>query len=215
MLRLSILASKISFFLLAFFAVPIIIEMPFILKIWLKTVPENSVIFCQLILVLSMLYQVTIGTMTSVTSVGDIRSFQLAVGALEIFNLPVAYLLIKAGLPSYSVFIGAIVLEIVAGGIRTWFAHKIAGLNLKDFILKTWTYSIFTAFIAWLAGLAWHLVIHPGITRALIVGTTTTIMLLVTGRILVLTGEEYARIREIITSVYYRFRKRPVLVGNV
>jgi O-antigen/teichoic acid export membrane protein len=215
MLRLSILASKMSFFLLAFFAIPIIIEMPFILKIWLKVVPENSVIFCQFILVLSMLYQITIGTMTSVTSVGNIKRFQIAVGALEIFNLPVAYLLIKSGLPAYSVFVGAIVLEIIAGGIRTWYANKIAGLDLRDFLIGTWLYSMITAGIAIVLGLSWHLLFHQGIIRALIVGITTTITLMLFGKIIVLSKEEYGKIKEIVISFYGRLSKRSVVVGNI
>lgn len=214
MLRLSILASKMSFFLLAVFAVPIIIEMPFILKIWLKIVPENAVIFCQLILILSLFYQITIGTMTSVTSVGNIKSFQIAVGALEIFNLPVAYLLIKLGLPAYSVFIGAIILEIVAGGIRTWFAHKIAGLNLRDFLLKTWFYSMLTAFVAATLAEGWHFLMHEGILRAFLVGITTTVALLYFGKIIVLTREEMEKIKEITLSVYYKLKKKPLLIGN-
>lgn len=208
MLNLSMFASKMSFFLLAFFAIPIVIEMPFVLKIWLKTVPENAVIFCQLILVLSMLYQITVGTMTSVTSVGKIKAFQIAVGAVEIFNLPVAFLLIKAGLPAYFVFINSIFFEFVAGGLRTWFAHKIAGLDLKDFLIKTWLYSISSAIIAAVFALLVRFFMDEGLTRALLVGITTSLSLVLLVKYIVLTSEEHKKIMEMISSIYYNAKKR-------
>jgi O-antigen/teichoic acid export membrane protein len=207
MLRLSVFASKMSFFLLAFFAVPIITEMPFVLKIWLKTVPENSVIFCQLILILSLLYQITIGTMTSVTSVGNIKAFQIAVGAVEIFTLPLAFLLIKSGLPAYSVFYGAIFMELIAGAFRTWFAHKLAGLNIKEFLVKTWLFSILSAVLAIFISLIIRSVLHEGFFRAVIVGISSTATLLTLGMYVVLTPEESGKIKEIVISVYFKIRR--------
>ena len=40
MIDLSIKASKFSFFLISFFAIPLIFEMPFLLKLWLIDVPR-------------------------------------------------------------------------------------------------------------------------------------------------------------------------------
>jgi O-antigen/teichoic acid export membrane protein len=208
MLRLSILASKMSFFLLAFFAVPIIVEMPFILHVWLKTVPENSVIFCQLILTLTMLYQITVGTMTAVTSVGDIKSFQIAVGAAEIFNLPISYALIKFGLPAYSVFVGSIFLELFSGGIRLWYAHKIAGLDIKDFVIKTWLYSLASAVFAAIPAFLLRFLLPQGFLRAFLVGCTTTLAIVLLLRFLVLTYNENEKIRELYMLFFDKMRKK-------
>ena len=208
MLRLSVFASKMSFFLLAFFAVPIIIEMPFVLKIWLKAVPENAVIFCQLILLLSLLYQITIGTMIAVTSVGNIKSFQIAVGAVEIFNLPVAYALVKFGLPAYFVLVGSIFLEIFAGGLRIWYAHKIAGLDIKDFIVKTWVYSISSVAFAGLLAFLLRFLMPDGFLRAILVGITTTLAIVLLLRYYVFTHGENAQVKELYLSVYNKITKK-------
>jgi O-antigen/teichoic acid export membrane protein len=207
MLRLSIFASKMSFFLLAFFAIPIIVEMPFVLKIWLKTVPENTVIFCQLVLVLTLLYQITIGTMASVTSVGDIKTFQIAVGAIEIFNLPLAYVLIKVGLPAYFVFVGSIAMELVAGGVRTWFANRIAGLGIKDFLIHTWLYSMVSASAAALLALSLRLFIHEGFLRAFLVGSVTSLTMIILLMQLVFTKTENEKVWEMTRSIYIKAKK--------
>jgi O-antigen/teichoic acid export membrane protein len=213
MLRLSIFACKTSFFLLAFFSIPIIIEMPFVLKIWLKTVPENAVSFCQLILLLTMMYQITIGTMAAVTSVGKIKTFQIAVGALEIFNLPLAYVLVKIGLPAYSVFVGSLFMELVASGIRIWFAHKIADLDIKDFVVNTWLRSVFAAAVMALAAFLVRYILHEGFIRAFLVGVTSTLIMFLLVRYFVLSEFEIGKVREIIISVYNKIRKRNLPAG--
>jgi O-antigen/teichoic acid export membrane protein len=207
MLRLSVFASKMSFFLLAFFSIPIIIEMPFVLKIWLKTVPDNGVIFCQLILLLTMLYQITIGTMTAVTSVGDIKAFQIAVGALEIFNLPLAFALIKFGLPAYFVFVGSIFMEFVASGIRVWYANKIAGLDIKIFFLRTWLRSMLSVAIAAFCAFLMRSVLPEGFLRIIIVGTSTTLSITLLLRYYVLTDEENEKIVELYFSILLKLKK--------
>lgn len=208
MLRLSVLASKMSFFLLAFFALPIIIEMPFVLRVWLKAIPENAIIFCQLTLVLSMMYQITIGTMTAVTSVGNIKAFQIAVGAIEIFNLPAAYVLMKLGLPAYYVFINSMFWEFIAGNIRMWYAHKLAGLNIKEYMFKTLFCSTVTVAISALLAYLLTVLFPEGFVRAFGVGVVTSVSLVVIGRYLVLTRGEYEKISEIVKSVLDKVKKQ-------
>src|SRR5690606_16126473 len=70
MLRLSMMASKFSFFLLAFIAIPCIFEMSSLLKIWLNIVPDKTVIFTILILISNLISQLTIGLQTAVQATG-------------------------------------------------------------------------------------------------------------------------------------------------
>lgn len=49
-LALSATTSKIAFLLLSMLSVPLIIEMPYILQLWLKNVPEYTVSFTRLII---------------------------------------------------------------------------------------------------------------------------------------------------------------------
>jgi hypothetical protein len=180
--------------------------MPFVLETWLKAVPENAVIFCQLTLILSMMYQITIGTMTAVTSVGNIKAFQIAVGAIEIFNLPVAYLLMKAGLPAYFVLINSIFFEFIAGNVRIWYAHKIAGLNIKEYLISTMLSSAITVAIA--VALAYLLILFfpASLLRAAGVMFVTSVSMIFFGRFIALTSDEYKSIRDIVASMMVYFK---------
>jgi len=136
MLRLSMMASKFGFFLLAFIAIPCIFEMPAILKIWLKNVPENAVIFCSMVLVAKMIDQLTIGLQSAIQATGKIKAYQSIVGCIFIFNLPVAYILLKTGFPAYSVLISVICVECIAGLFRLFYLKKNAGLSIREYFKR-------------------------------------------------------------------------------
>jgi O-antigen/teichoic acid export membrane protein len=207
MLRLSMLACKLSFLLLAFFSVPLIIEMPFILKVWLKTVPENTVVFCQLILILTLIQQLTVGLMSAIQSVGKIKAYQIVVGSLLILNLPLAYWLIKLGLPSYSVLVGSIFLESIAGGSRIWFAHELTGLPVIVFLRKIMFVTVLTVVMAALIAMIPRFLLEGGILRLFLTAIVSTISLLLIGKKIVFTSHENKRIIELILMVTLNIRK--------
>lgn len=136
MLRLSMMASKFGFFLFAFFAIPCLFEMPYILKFWLKNVPDFTVIFCRLILVGMMINQLTIGLQSGLQATGNIKRYQIVVGITLLLNLPVAYGLLKLGFPPYSVLVSYVLIEGVGCSLRLFFIHKIAGLSIKEYFKR-------------------------------------------------------------------------------
>lgn len=136
MLRLSMIASKFSFFLIAVISIPIIFEMNSILKFWLKNVPEFTVVFCRLILIGTMINQLTIGLQSALQATGNIKFYQIVVGSLIICNLPIAYFLLKLGYPAYSALISYIVIEILACSFRVYFLKKVGGLSISEYFAK-------------------------------------------------------------------------------
>jgi O-antigen/teichoic acid export membrane protein len=202
MLRLSMLSSKLSMYLLALFAIPVFIEMPFIINLWLKTVPENTIIFCRLILIIGFLQQPTMGLMAAITAVGNIKTYQLVEGLFQFFNLPIALGLIKLGLPAHSVLIGSISLEVINVCIVITFAHKLAGLDLKDFLVNTITRALSSIALASLFSLAIRFSFQEGFLRAFLVVFVSSSSLLLFGKLIALTSEEYKKVMELFKSFY-------------
>ncbi|WP_199271544.1 MATE family efflux transporter [Cellulophaga sp. L1A9] len=134
MLRIAMTSSKLSFLLLALFAIPCIFEMNNILTLWLKEVPEYTVIFCNLILIAAMTNQLTIGLASALQATGKIKLYQTVVGLLLLVNLPIAYFLLKMGFPAYSALISYIAIEALACCFRIMFLKNIAGLSIKHYL---------------------------------------------------------------------------------
>jgi len=136
MLRLTMIASKFSFFLLAIVAIPCIFEMTAILQVWLKTVPDYTVGFCSLILISALINQLTIGLQSGLQATGKIKVYQAVVGTTLLFNLPIAYFFLKSGFPPYSVIISYAFIEACACCLRLFFINKIAQLSYKEYFQK-------------------------------------------------------------------------------
>lgn len=133
MLRLSMMASKFAFFLLAFVAIPSIFEMDSLLKLWLQNVPKFTGIFCILILISMMINQITIGLQAAFQATGKIRAYQIIVGAIVIANIPVSYLLLRMKFPVYFPLISFALIEMLACCVRVVLLKHIAGLSIKQF----------------------------------------------------------------------------------
>lgn len=134
MLRLSMIASKFGFFLVAIFSIPCIFEMETILKFWLNNVPEYTVTFCRLILIGALINQLTIGLQSAMQATGNIRFYQIVVGGVILFNLPVGYTLLKLGYPAYSVLISYVVIEFSACVFRLIICRRNTGLRISDYM---------------------------------------------------------------------------------
>ena len=137
MLKLSALASKFSFYLLSFFSIPLIVEMNYVLHIWLGEVPEYAVIFCQLILLLTITNQLSVGLQSAAQAVGKIKLYQFAIGTINLFSPILGFFALKYGVLNASVvIIITIVIEFIAGSWRIFFLKSLAGLSIKKYLLN-------------------------------------------------------------------------------
>lgn len=133
MISLALMACKWGFYLLSFFAIPLLFEMNIVLQLWLKIVPQYTVIFCQLILLASLTYQLTIGLQTAIQATGKIKIYQSVIGSLLLINIPISFLLLYFNYPPYSPIIMFIVTELIAGCFRIYFAYSLASMSIKTY----------------------------------------------------------------------------------
>ncbi|WP_255491043.1 MATE family efflux transporter [Dysgonomonas sp. 520] len=134
MLFLSMSASKFCFFLMCFISIPFLFEADTILKLWLKVVPEYTESFCILVLISILINQLTIGLQSAIQATGKVKVYQLIVGSLTLFNLPIAYVILRLGYSPDFVLMSFIFIEILACGFRVILLNKLAELSIKDFL---------------------------------------------------------------------------------
>ena len=128
--------TKFSFYLLFALSLPVIIESETILRLWLKTVPDYSVIFLQLVLI-DILIESTAGLLvTSAHASGKIKAYQAIVGTLFLLNLPVSYFLLKKGFqPEITMYV-SIVITLTAFIARLFMVSKLVNFSKKDYLKK-------------------------------------------------------------------------------
>lgn len=94
-LKLASTSSKATYFITSLFALPAIITMPELLKIWLKNVPDYAVFFAQCQLIISMCEQLTSGFNIAIIASGQIKGISILKSIVKFIYLPLSYLLFK------------------------------------------------------------------------------------------------------------------------
>ena len=108
MFKLVFRGSKFSYLLLLTLSLPVALEAPFILDLWLKEVPEHTVIFLRIVLLTTLIDSLSTPLITAMHASGKVRDYQIVVGGLSLLTLPVAYLCFKAGCqPQAALWVGA------------------------------------------------------------------------------------------------------------
>ena len=109
-------ASKISYFLLFIFVVPLMANMEYVLTLWLKNVPEYTIIFGKLVLIDALIFALTDPISTAVQAIGKVKWYQIIVGGLYLLNVPFSYIFLKLSsnplLPFYVCIVVSILMTI-------------------------------------------------------------------------------------------------------
>lgn len=145
-------SSKFSFFILFFIVLPLMFEAEFILKLWLGIVPEHTVTFLRLILVVGLLYTLSNPIIVSVHATGRLKKFQIIEGTMLLTIIPIAYILLKFfGIQPEYVFVVHIVVELCTQYARLRIVLPMIGMKLSDYLTSVYKPIMFVVVLSpWL-----------------------------------------------------------------
>lgn len=126
--------AKFSYFLMLFFAIPIICETDFILGLWLGIVPDYAVTFARLALIVSMIQVLSNTMVTAMLATGDIKKYQIIVGGLGMLVFPMAWLFFYLGLPPETAYLSTIIVFICQLLCRLKMLRDMIGLSPMDYL---------------------------------------------------------------------------------
>lgn len=140
--------ARFSYYILLILAMPILCCTPYILNLWLGMIPENSVVFVQLILIFSLSESLAGPLITAMLATGNIRTFQIIVGGLNLLNFPISYIALKFGAPSESVIIVAIIISICCEIARVLLLKNMINLPVRAFMMHVYFNVIAVSIVA-------------------------------------------------------------------
>lgn len=137
MTKLYYSATKISYYLIFTLSLPIIMETPFVLHIWLgDNVPEHTVLFTRLVLLTGFVSAFANPTTCIAYATGKVKWFSIIVSAVNIMIVPIAYLFLKLGFGPASALIVSLVMTILVQLTRITVTSKITTLDLMDYFKR-------------------------------------------------------------------------------
>ena len=136
MLQFMSRSCKATLLLMYIFALPLILEMPYVLHLWLKEVPEHAVLFTRLALSDALLDSVSYPLMAAAQATGRVRLYQSVVGGVLLLNAPAAYTVLRWGGEPHSVFAVSIGITMLAFVVRLLILRHLIDLSFWNFIRR-------------------------------------------------------------------------------
>jgi hypothetical protein len=132
------------------------------MSLWLKEVPEHSVLFVQLFLVFTLSECISQPLITAMFATGNIRNYQIVVGGLQLLNLPVSYVLLKMGaMPEVTVIVAVVISQICLAA-RLFMLEKMIGLSVRNFLVRVYFNVLAVAAVALVLPVVAALVVPGG-----------------------------------------------------
>lgn len=148
MMTLIYQGARLSFYMLLLLSLPILVNTHYILVIWLKIVPEHSVLFVQLILIFAMSESISNPLITAMLATGKIRNYQIVVGGLQMMNLPISYICLRLGCMPESGLIVAIIISQCCLATRLYMLRGMIGLSSIVYMKKVYINIIMVTIIS-------------------------------------------------------------------
>lgn len=145
--KLVFYSAKYSFLLLTVFLVPVMVNIDYLLKIWLTDIPPYSEIFVQLMLLQSLIYVLFTPITTIVNATGNIKLYQIGTFLILISNIVFIYIAYALGSAAYVGIVVQCVITFVQVLFSIFVMQKIVKIKAFPFI-KDVVIVCFTVFVA-------------------------------------------------------------------
>ena len=107
-----------------------------ILNFWLTTVPQDAVLFTRLSLIESLILSISLPLTAAARAPGQMKAYELTLGTMQIGIFITAWVVVAGGAPPYSVFVVAILANLLMFGVRLVLVHKLTGYPMKVFLKR-------------------------------------------------------------------------------
>lgn len=192
--RLILRGCRVAFFLVAFFVIPLTLEAPTILSIWLKEVPEYTVILVRLVLFLTLFDCFSGLLATAKGATGNIKVYQIVLTTIGFFHLPLSWLFFHLDYEPYYAMYVYLVIIIILQAVRIWFVCNSINLSLlrfyRDVVLRCGLAGIIAAVLP----VCLHVQLEQGIWTTITIGMTSIITVSLTAFYLGLDQNERTKV---------------------
>lgn len=127
-------STKFSCLLTIFLSLPLLMETDFILQVWLKNVPNYTVTFLRITLIIAIFDSTANAVAISAQATGRIKYYQITCGFLLFMTLPTSYVLLRCGFEAKSVLFVHLFFTMLTQVARVSFLRYFIQFNILKMI---------------------------------------------------------------------------------
>lgn len=168
--------SQMTLFMLAIFAVPIWMEMDYVLKLWLGTnVPQYTGIFIKITLLNCFISYSNLMVVKAIVATGNVKTLNLCLAPIELLILPIIYIALKLfNSPTVVYWISALP-SLMKFTVNLILLHKFIGFPMWRYVRVVFLKNLAVVGIALIIPLYIHSIMEEGFWRFLSVGSASVV----------------------------------------
>ena len=197
--------AKFSYFLLMLLAIPVMLETEYVLTLWLKTVPDHTVVFLRLTIIGSMLNMLGGTGLTACMATGNIKRYSIWIASVGVLVFPFTWVAFECGLPAESTYIIFIMVYIGVNVARLYIMKGLLHFPPVLFVRKV----IVPIFIVTLVAVILPLIVvnsfAPSFWRLCLTVVVSLISSLITILLIGLTSGERNTVTKKVLDIGHKF----------
>jgi O-antigen/teichoic acid export membrane protein len=202
--------SKLAFLSFSIIGIPVIFEMDFIFKLWLKEIPVYTIEFCTISMIGFILGQLTITVESAISATGKIKNFTIIKSITDVVPFLFTFLFFKLNYPPVTMYIVSLIFEIVRQSIVLYFGNKLCNIDIKEYMLDNILKPIVLSLMAILSIVLIQSLFSPSIFRVLLSSGISALLTLLLYYFIGFTNRE----RIIIDSLLLMIKNKASLSIN-
>lgn len=196
-MRLLFASSKIAFTLFLVLAVPVLVNVEYILSIWLGEFPDHTPVYIAMIIVYYLFDSFQTPLMQAVHATGNLKTHQIVIGCLKVLTIPLAYFLLKFTKNGAYALLGWASINIMCALFRSIYMKYLIKMDIRRYFMQVWVkILLITASVVTITYIVAVMIENP-LVQLLVTTAVSTILILVFSLVFLLDNNE----RSILNSV--------------
>lgn len=197
--------SKVSFILLSLLSIPVIIEIDYILKLWLgNSVPEYTIPFTILVLINMIVSSLNMPVTLVVHATGKVKNYQIVTSLIVCAILPVSWIFLKLGYSPVSVYVVSLAITTINQAVCNLLLKRIFDYNIAKYSYKVILPCLSFAAIVPVLPYLVTIIIPSSFFRLLLTTITAVTMACIVAYLIVLDNSEKKLVVDIIKKKIIR-----------
>ncbi len=201
-------SARLSFFALLLLSMPVFFEAEQLLSLWLVEVPEHTVNFVRLTILILLADSLTGPLLTAAQATGDIKKYQITVSFLCLLILPLAYVSLKVLPIPELVFVVNLIIVLFTQLFKLIVVGRQLCISKRDYARNVFYRSGMVTFFSGIVILPMRLFMNDTIFRLLLVCSASVIVVMVSIYFIGISRIERKMINGKIKEYYLKIRNK-------
>lgn len=167
--RLIFNVSQYTLFLMSIIAIPVLLEIDFVLQLWLGIVPDYTAVFIKITIITYLIKYSNIMIDQGLTAIGKVKELSLITAPIYLLNVPLVYLALKIGFEPWSVYIVSMISVLAGFIVNLILLAKYADFPAGEYFVKIFMRNLVLVAISSILPLYLHFIMPSGAIRFCVV----------------------------------------------